>query len=378
MQYSYTNTTVARCANVIDAIGRFFLRGKTLLINRNASIKILIIKLDQLGDCFLSTPIFEHLKNVFPNANIDVVCQESSAAVFENNPFVEEIIKFNYPRMYRGKTPAKMKDLFALIRIIRRKKYDLTIDLRGEPFAALLGFLSGAANRIGFEKEEVGGFLYTIPLQYDRSVHESKRYEKIISSLGGSVTEWQPRIYLTDVEKENGKKLIQKEGGSEYIVIHPGAGLSYKIWPKEYFAKIIRRTLDEYAGNIILLGSKEEKEIGDYIANSVHDGRIKNLIGQLSLRGSYFIISQAKTFLGNDSALAHFAGALDIPTLDLMNSVVDEKRWRPLGKNSVVILGREKNHHCTYGRCPYPCPNMQAISTEEVYEKLKSMFGSSG
>jgi lipopolysaccharide heptosyltransferase II len=358
----------------MDAVGRLFFRKRKFNPKRDDLKRILVIKLDQIGDCFLSVPLFEYLRELFPQADIDVVCQESSAPIFENNPFINDILIFNYPRMYRGKVPAKRRDFSSLIRTVRRKKYDLSIDLRGEPFAALLGFLSGASDRIGFEKEEVGGFFYTQPLSYDRNAHETERYKKIISLLNRSVAVWRPRIYLTDKEIINGEKLVALLSGREYVAVSPGAGVPYKMWPEEKFTEIIRATLKDYGFDVVLLGGKGERRISDDITENVKDGRLKSEIGELSLRESYFMISRAKAFLGNDSVLAHFAGALDIPTVDLMNSVIDENRWHPLGGNVTVILGRKSDHRCRYEHCPYPCPNMQAIGIGEVYGKWDSIL----
>ena len=269
--------------------------------------------------------------------------------------------------MYRGKIPAKRADFLSLVRNVRRKKYDLSIDLRGEPFAALLGFLSGASDRIGFEKEEVGGFFYTQPLRYDRNAHETERYKRIIAMLNRSVAVWRPRIYLTDREIVAGERLIASMSKRGYVAVSPGAGVPYKISPREKFAEIINKALKDYPFDMVLFGGKGEKSIGDYITETVRDNRLKNEIGELSLRESYFMISRAKAFLGNDSVLAHFAGALDIPTIDLMNAVIDENRWHPLGGNVTVVLGGKNGHNCEYEHCPYPCPNMQAIKVEEAY-----------
>ncbi len=374
MQYAYTNRYIRLIARTVDTVGKIFFKEKALAVRRGAPTMILVTKLDQLGDCFLITPIFECLKSIFPQAKIDVVCQRDAKVIFENNPFVRDIIGFNYPRLYRGKMPASMKDFLSLIRMVRKKKYNLTIDLRGEPFAALLGFLSGARDRIGFEKEEVGEFLYTRRIGYDRAAHEAERFKKVIFSLGGSVDAWKPCIYLTDEEKATGEKFIRASSSGGYVVVHPGSGSPWKIWPKERFAEIIRLTLEEYPFDVILLGGKDEKDIGDYITSAVHNERLKNSAGQWSLRESYFVISRAKAFLGNDSSLAHFAGALDIPSVDLMNAAANTNRWRALGTNTIVILKKEPGHHCGYGACPYPCPNMQAIEVEEVRKKWKSVL----
>lgn len=376
MSYAYKNKFLQWAAFLADAVFGIFFRKRPFTVPSGAPIKIVVVKLDQLGDCFLSAPVFEHLKGICPQASIDVVCQDNAAPIFENNPFVSGIVPFNYPRMYRGKAPAGMGETFSLIRTLRRKKYDVFIDLRGEPFVAFLGFLSGARNRIGFEKEEVGGFFYTQPLRYDRGAHETERYEKVVASLGGNVVAWKPRIYLTDAEIKSGEQAIDGMPREGYVVVHPGAGVPYKIWPKENFADIIRSMLKDYHFDIVLLGGAGEKDTGEYIEGIAKNQRVKNKIGQWSLRESYFAISRARAFLGNDSALAHFAGALDVPTIDLMNAAVDRDRWRPIGTNSIVISENEKGHRCGYDHCPYPCPNMQAIKTDEVYEKWRLMIGS--
>ena len=192
--------------------------------------------------------------------------------------------------------------------------------------------------------------------------------------LNRSVAVWRPRIYLTDREIVAGERLIASMSKRGYVAVSPGAGVPYKIWPREKFAEIINKALKDYPFDMVLFGGKGEKSIGDYITETVRDNRLKNEIGELSLRESYFMISRAKAFLGNDSVLAHFAGALDIPTIDLMNAVIDENRWHPLGGNVTVVLGGKNGHNCEYEHCPYPCPNMQAIKVEEAYNKLKSIL----
>ena len=372
MTYAYTNKALRFFAGLADAVGGIFFREKEITAGRNAPLKILVIKVDQLGDCFLSTPIFEYLRAVFPRASIDVVCQKSSMPIFEHNPFITRIIPFNYKRMHRGKHPAGFGDSLRFIKEIRRYKYDMVIDLRGEPFAALLGFLSGAQDRVGFEKEEIGGFFYTCRLCYDRNEHEIKRYERVIAALGGRTSAWEPRVYLTQEEEEQGRRLITPFAKQGYFIVHPGAGLIYKIWPKERFAEVVKKTLAEFSSNAVFLGGKDEREIGDSIARIVSDSRAYNMVGQFSIRESYIVISHAKAFLGNDSVLVHFAGALGVPTVVLTNAVVNEGRWRPLGRRVTVITGNGKNHICAFALCPYPCPNMQAIAIRDVYEKWRA------
>jgi ADP-heptose:LPS heptosyltransferase len=83
------------------------------------------------------------------------------------------------------------------------------------------------------------------------------------------------------------------------------------------------------------------------------------------------LLSHAALFLGNDSFLAHCAGSFDNATVELMNHGVSEKRWRALGKKTVVVSGYNPDHICQYDQEQFPCPHMLAITAEEVGEAIK-------
>jgi len=368
MSYAYTNKFLKVFATVFDFCGSilFFWIPKNRKIKDNEVNKILIVKLDQLGDCFLMTPIFEYLKNKFPKSQIDLVCQENARPIFDNNPFISNIITFNYWRMYRGKNPEKFKDFLRLIKKLRKEKYDLFIDPRGESFMALLGFKIGAKYRLGFEKEEIGGFLYTHPLRYDRTKYEAEKYKIILDKLGIKVNLWRPKIYLNEEEIKKTADFIKDNFYKPIIALHIGAGLPYKVWPTENFAKLIKK-INEINGNyeFALLGGGSDRNYAQKILE-VGFSNVKDLTGKLSIRETYYFISKTKIFIGNDSVLAHFAGALNIPTIELMNNAVDKNRWGAAGEKVKILVGLDKNHICRYDKCMYPCPNMKAIQVADV------------
>jgi ADP-heptose:LPS heptosyltransferase len=369
--YAYRKTVLRIAAGAIDSCGKIFFWKKETA-SRSFS-RILIIKLDHLGDCFLMTPLFSYLKKRFPNAVIDLVCLESSAGIFEGNSCIHEIITFNKKRVVRKPdTPASKRDFWTLVSKLRKNNYDLFIDPRGDFTAAILGFLSGAPYRIGFEKEEAGGFLYTQRLRYNRSAHETDKYTVLLNALKIDITGWSPAIHPSEDENYKTKEIISGVH-KPFAVIHPGAGLAYKMWPLEKWMAVTEY-LNKKGYDIVFTGGVADLALAEKIilANAQKQG-VHICAGSLSIRETYFLISQSSLFLGNDSVPGHFAGSLGIASVVLMNSSVNSRRWRPLGEKVYVLSGKDTNHFCLLDGCQYPCPHMENISVEKVIETLDSM-----
>ncbi len=182
---------------------------------------------------------------------------------------------------------------------------------------------------------------------------------------------WNPELYGTDNEKAKAKGIHKTLFSRPVVAIHVSAGLPYKMWPSENFAKLITMLGEFCSCDFALLGSSEDSIFAQSICELVKKNRVEDLTGKLSIRDAYFFLSDVRGFVGNDSVLAHFAGSLGVPVVELMNGAVDEKRWRAAGERVSVLTGLDKGHICALDKCKYPCPHMRAISTNEVFELMR-------
>lgn len=65
-------------------------------------MKILIVRFKQIGDSILSSVICNTLKKSFPKSGIDYVVYEHIVPLFENHPYIDNIIpitKIEYPEI---------------------------------------------------------------------------------------------------------------------------------------------------------------------------------------------------------------------------------------------------------------------------------------
>lgn len=98
--------------------------------------KILIIKIAAIGDVLLSTPVIENLRNNFPDAQINFLTQRFCRDVLADNPFLSAheggVLTYD---LSLGDSSR------CIIKNIRKQKYDLVIDLFGNPRTALITYL---------------------------------------------------------------------------------------------------------------------------------------------------------------------------------------------------------------------------------------------
>src|SRR5690349_581921 len=96
-------------------------------------MKILLIRLRLIGDVVFTTPIPRALKRVFPGAAIDYLVEEAAAPVVAGQRSIDELIVIRRTRGVR-----RVLDDLALASRLRRKRYDLVIDLHGGPRSSWL------------------------------------------------------------------------------------------------------------------------------------------------------------------------------------------------------------------------------------------------
>ena len=109
-------------------------------------MNILLVRLRLIGDVVFTTPAIRAIRRHYPDARITYIVEEEAAAVVRHNPHLDEVIVARSPH-----APGRLRADLALIRRLRRERYDLAIDFHGGPRSSLLTWLSGAPRRIGYE-----------------------------------------------------------------------------------------------------------------------------------------------------------------------------------------------------------------------------------
>ncbi|HTI17796.1 MAG TPA: lipopolysaccharide heptosyltransferase family protein, partial [Trinickia sp.] len=93
--------------------------------------RILVVRIDFLGDMVCTTPLLRRLKERWPGAEIHVLANKYNRAVLEGNPDVSVVHTYVYSKQFeRNPRPGKInaiRDRLSLILRLRKQKFDLLV-----------------------------------------------------------------------------------------------------------------------------------------------------------------------------------------------------------------------------------------------------------
>jgi len=347
-----------------DKIDRLKMRGEVR--------KVLFIRMSELGDIILTTPVIRALKNCFPAARIDYLTKAQFREVLSGHPLVRKVIGFDSRQGFWG--------LVRLVQDLRDEHYDLIIDLHINPRSILVRYFSGAWMMRRYRKYSLERRLLKwlrINLLNDAgSVVE--RYFSALDDFGISPNGALPELYISQADKRTAKEIIEKAGlsGRRLIGLVPGSRRKNKIWPLERFARAGEELAKEFDAGVVILGGEGEQEIGDGVYENLRQAgleRVINLTSKLSIMESSAVIGELDLVISNDTALMHIATAVGAPVVAIFGPTTREMGFFPYSQNALVVERKElKCRPCSLhggDRCPkqhFKC--MLEIEPKEVVE----------
>jgi lipopolysaccharide heptosyltransferase II len=353
--------------------------------------RILIISLHRIGDVLFTTPAICALKEKFPRAKLTVWVKSRGRAVLENNPHVDEILVFDNVSVARGFEEIKYFDIKSKLKFVsalRRRKFDLVVDLVGTWGTNLYSFLSGASLRFGFDMHGFG-FLLTKSTPIVPGIHLKQNYLEVIRTMGITPTHEDLQMKLSPSEEEFAEKFVTDHNLSsdDFLVgIHPGAGWDTKRWPPANFGQLANLLVEENDATILLFGSKEEEKLAKEIARQMNSKPII-MSGKLSLREMAAVISQCRLFLGHDTGPTYMAEALKVP-VGVFFGPTNPVYSAPLGTRCVIMrkvveCSPLDLHQYCFDEPGVPCrlgthECMNSISVEDASEALKPILVKKG
>jgi heptosyltransferase II len=324
--------------------------------------KFLIIQTAFTGDVVLATALIEKLHLFFPDAKIDFLLRKGNEGLLTSHPFLNEVLVWN-------KKENKTKNLFKLLKTIRKNKYDKVINLQRFASTGILTAFSAAKEKIGFDKNPFS-FLFTKKLAHklDENLHEVQRNNALIAGFTDDSLV-KPKLYPS---AENEAEIADYKR-SAYICITPASVWFTKQYPEEKWENLLNGL--PRALNIFLLGGKEDKELCERIQQKSTNKNVTVLAGKLSFLSSAALMKNAVMNYTNDSAPLHFASATDAPVTAIFCSTIPAFGFYPLSKTSFIVqtnvpleckpcsLHGLRNCPLGHFKCAYTIENSQLLAT---------------
>jgi len=335
--------------------------------------RILVRSTNWVGDAILMTPALRAVRKNFPDAEISLLAKPWVEPVFYHNTSVDVLLRYDDRGRHRG-WAGKMQ----LAKDLRKGKYDLAVLFQNAFEAALITFLAGIPNRLGYDTDG-RLFLLTHPVRRDfafRQVHETAYYLGIIQGVGLATDGTSLTLVVADEERKWAENTLKKARGnakSPIVGVSPGATYgSAKRWYPERYAMLCDRIYALTKAHFIVLGGAGEREIGNEVVRLMKNPAT-NLCGATNLRQAMAIIERCQLFLTNDSGLMHVAAALDIPLIAIFGST-NPTTTGPVGPGSHIARVSVSCSPCLKPECPTDHRCMKEVSVDMVYRLAEELL----
>lgn len=364
-------------AGAVDGIGYSFIRPRQKdLIRKDAIHKILLIRLDHIGDLLMTTPALRALRNAYPKADIHLLVKEATSEVLKLNPNLDRIITYNAPWTIAKGKRATTRETIRLLAGLKRERYDCVIDFRADPREALLSLFTGAPNRLGYGVRG-GGFCFTHLTDYDPEEHEIRRAIKILSPLEVTADSDKMDFIFSPGDREKAAIILREDGiktDGKTVGIHPGAASRFKRWTEEGFANLGDRLIED-GYQVILIGAPGDKDLLQSIAGLMRSA--PPIICKINLTVLGALISQLDCLVCNDSAPSHIAQAVGTRALVLYGPTHDEVTGPLDREQNQIVRNPIPCAPCwlpgTRFRCEYDLQCWKGLESERVIKFVLSL-----
>ena len=334
--------------------------------------KILIIRVDGIGDLLNATPAIALLRESYPSAEITVLARPLNAPVLIGNPDVDRILIFDRNDEHRG-----ISAQLQFYRQLRRERFQLVVAMQTAMWSHFVAFLSGAPYRLGrYQKRFRSTLTHAWRGRYEKGeTHEVDRNLELVRLICQGEGKRKLVLHLLPDEIATAKAQLTSWGvtsGTFLVGIHPGGSSFDKRWPEKQYAELADRLSQQYNATILLLRGPEEAELVQNIQKAMGSPAIS--YAPASIRELGALLSCCDLVVCNDSGPMHLAAALDVPMVAIFGPT-DHVAWHPLSENAAIVRRDMLCWPCSAHKCKIGWECTKKLPVEPVWdattEKLK-------
>lgn len=271
-----------------------------------------------IGDAVMATPALRALRNKFAGAELVGIAKPVIEDVFRGSALLDRVL------VHDAEGTAERRGL-GFVRALRAEQFDLLLLLTNSFRTGWLAWLSGAARRVGANRNG-RGWMLTDAIDVSKLpsiVSALDYYLALIEPLGCETTNKQTELSLTDADEEARRDFLatldRRVAERPAVVLNSGGAFgSAKHWPIESFAELARRIVDRFERHaIVLCGPAERDAAREIVRLADRPGVTTPAGGNLSLGLSKALVRHADLMVTTDSGPRHFAQPFGVPVITL-------------------------------------------------------------
>jgi len=277
----------------------------------------------------LSSNLINALYNFYDSPEIDLLVNDDTYAIAKLLPNINFIHQFSYKK----KSENRWQQEKNLIKNIFRK-YDLSINLTASDRSVIYSLFASKKSISAIEKNNFKSWwkksLLSFYYYFDSNNHIMINNSEPLNCLKIKHDNIQKPLIISEFVISNLKKKLNFKGINDFLIFHPTAQYSYKIYP-EYFRNKLLESLITLGVPILITGGNNEIDL--QIKREIPKAKnIYNFIGETSLE-EYFALSQLSLgYIGMDTLNMHIAASHNKPIFAIFGST-KLSIWSPWSNN---------------------------------------------
>lgn len=341
--------------------------------------RILVLRLERIGDLLMTLPALADLRAFAPQAEIDVVVGSWNGDLARAIDPVTRVQCLDASWLAREVAGSGLAALTAAARRWRATGYDLAINFEPDIRGNLMLAASGAAWTAGY-RSGGGGPVLDLALDFDTRAHTGDNARRLVAAIFDSTipAEQPPTLVVPSQAHDNAARLLP-ETGQPLIGIHVSGGRAIKQWPVERFGEVARRLVDHTGATILLSGAAGDREMVQAVKAFLPDEKVLDIAGYADLLTLAGVIERLDLLVTGDTGPMHLAVAVGTPVVAVFGPS-DPTRYAPRGPFDRVVRVELPCSPCNRirrppARCVGHTPDcLAAVSARDVFNAALSVL----
>jgi ADP-heptose:LPS heptosyltransferase len=344
--------------------------------------RILLLRLERIGDLLMALPAIRDVRSLAPSAEIDLVVGGWNASLAEAIPAVTRVITLDARWLARDRGGQGMPALITEARRWRNQRYDLAINFEPDVRSNLLLALSGATWTVGWTSGG-GGPVLDGSVDFDPRAHTIVNARRLVRTAFDRTPAESARPLLTIPEPAlraaNDRLGSSGSRSGPRIGMHVSGGRAIKQWDLDRFADVAARLIDERHATLVLTGSAVDRPLVNTVISALAPRSVVDATGDVDLVELAAMLQQLDLLVTGDTGPMHLAYTVGTPVVAVFGPSAPQ-RYGPIGPDDRIIRVDLPCSPCNRirqppSRCVGHTPDcLTGVSVDAVFDAARSVL----
>ena len=320
--------------------------------------KILIVNLTRMGDLLQTTPLIAGLKKKYPDSQLSLAVIDDFRGICSGFSGVDRLLSVdvNYfvPRLMDSKYSLEENYTY-LQKLMRRvgSDYDMVINLSHTRVSAVFSRLTECEDVRGMTLTREGALVVRHPwLNYFFYVSQKRLYNTFnlvdMYNLTGEIELSERSLYYrVPAEAADSPDEFLKGYSGKFIGFQLGTATGDRRWDPEYFGELAKIIRERLGWNIIVFGSRNERELLNRM-RQVYKGHLIDAIGKTSMQQLGALIKRCELLVSNDTGTMHLAAAVGTGIVAIFLGEAHAGDTGPYTEKALILEANISCAPCSY------------------------------